>query len=78
MERLQSAGRFTPPSLSQLEETLDLCLQFTGTVVTADLWDVERLPACDRCKSERVERLRRLNRSGRAEQRISCAVCTTP
>jgi radical SAM enzyme (TIGR01210 family) len=75
MERLQSEGRFTPPSLSQLEETLDLCLQFTGTVVTADLWDVERLPACDHCKSERVERLRRLNRSGRAEPRISCAVC---
>jgi archaeosine synthase beta-subunit len=75
MERLHAEGRFTPPSLSQLEETLDLCLRFTGTVVTADLWDVERLSACDHCKSERVERLRRLNRSGRSEPRISCAVC---
>jgi archaeosine synthase beta-subunit len=76
IERLQAEGQFAPPSFSQLEETLDLCLQFTGTVVTADLWDVERLSACDYCKSERVERLRRLNQSGRAEPRISCAVCT--
>jgi radical SAM enzyme (TIGR01210 family) len=75
MERLQGLGHFTPPTLSQLEESLDLSLQFTNTVVTADLWDVERLPACEHCRAERVERLRRTNVSGRAEPRISCGVC---
>jgi len=75
MERLQGLGHFTPPTLSQLEESLDLSLQFTNTVVTADLWDVERLPACEHCRAERVERLRRTNVSGRAELRISCGVC---
>ena len=75
MERLQGLGHFTPPTLSQLEESLDLSLQFTNTVVTADLWDVERLPACEHCRAQRVERLRRTNVSGRAEQRISCGVC---
>jgi len=61
--------------LSQLEECLDLSLHFTSTVVTADLWDAERLPACEHCRSERVERLRRLNVTGCAEPRIGCTVC---
>jgi len=75
MERLQELGHFTPPTLSQLEESLDLSLQFTNTVVTADLWDVDRLPACEQCRAERVERLRLTNVSGRAEPPTSCSVC---
>jgi len=75
MERLQALGHFVPPTLSQLEGALDRCLQFTGTVVTADLWDAERLPACEHCRSERIERLRRLNITGRAEPRIDCSMC---
>ena len=75
MERLQALGEFTPPALSQLEDALDDALRFTGTVVTADLWDAEQLPACDRCRSERIERLRRINLSGRSEARLACAVC---
>ena len=75
LERLQGLGHFTPPTLSQLEESLDVSLQFTSAVVTADLWDVDRLPACEQCRAERVERLRRVNVSGRAEPRISCDAC---
>ena len=75
MERLQALGDVTLPTMSQLEETLDRCLQFTGTVVTADLWDVERLPGCEHCRSERVERLQRLNNTANAEPRIICAMC---
>jgi archaeosine synthase beta-subunit len=75
MERLHALGHFAPPTLSQLEEALDRCLQFTGTVVTADLWDVERLPACEHCRSARIERLRSLNVTGRAEQGIACTMC---
>jgi radical SAM enzyme (TIGR01210 family) len=77
MERLQALGDSTPPTLSQLEEALDRCLRFSRTVVTADLWDVERLPACEHCRSGRVERLGRLNLTGRAEARITCTVCGT-
>jgi radical SAM enzyme (TIGR01210 family) len=75
MERLQAAGHFAPPTLSQLEAALDACLGFTGTVITADLWDVERLPACDSCRAARVERLRRLNLTGRVEAGITCGRC---
>ncbi|HEY5022741.1 MAG TPA: hypothetical protein VII30_09675, partial [Gemmatimonadaceae bacterium] len=75
LERLQGLGHFTPPTLLQLEESLDLSLRFTKAVVTADLWDVDRLPACEHCRAERVERLRRVNVSGRAESRVSCGFC---
>jgi radical SAM enzyme (TIGR01210 family) len=75
LERLQGLGHVTPPTLLQLEESLDLSLQFTSAVVTADLWDVDRLPACEYCRTERVERLRRVNVSGRAESRICCDAC---
>ena len=75
LERLQALEFFTPPTLLQLEESLELSLQFTKAVVTADLWDVDRLPACEHCRAERVERLRRANVSGRAESRVSCGPC---
>jgi archaeosine synthase beta-subunit len=75
IERLQALGLFVPPTLSQLEEALDLSLQLTGTVVTADLWDIERLSACEECRAGRVERLRRLNTTARAEPPIVCSTC---
>ncbi len=75
MERLHALGNFTRPMLSDLESAVDRCLQFASTVVTADLWDVERMPACEACKPGRIARLRRLNASGRAEPRIDCTVC---
>jgi radical SAM enzyme (TIGR01210 family) len=75
MERLRALGAFTPPTLAQLEEALDRCIALGRTVVTADLWDVERLPACEACRSRRVERLARINVMGRAEARIACEVC---
>ena len=75
MERLQSAGHFDPPNLSQLEAALDACVQFASAAVTADLWDIEQLPACAHCRAARIARLRRLNASGRAEPRVSCHMC---
>lgn len=75
MERLAQLGHFTPPTLRQLEEALDRCIGWDGTTVTVDLWDVERLPACQDCRSRRVERLRRLNVTGSPESPVVCDVC---
>ena len=75
MERLEGLGYFTRPTLSQLEDALDSCLRFPDTVVTADLWDVDRLIACDHCSSRRIERLRRVNTTGLGETRIGCNEC---
>jgi hypothetical protein len=75
LEQLQALGHFVPPTLAQLETALEHCLGLASVVVTADLWDVERLPACDACRGERVARLRRLNLTGALEPAIHCALC---
>jgi uncharacterized Fe-S cluster-containing MiaB family protein len=75
MERLEALSHFTPPTLLQLESALDACIHLPSTVITADLWDIERLPACAQCGSARIERLRRINASGKVEEPIVCPVC---
>ena len=75
MERLQSLGDFTPPTLSQLEAALDGCLQFTECVVTADTWDLQLFAPCGACRVARIDRLRRINLTGRPENRVDCAEC---
>lgn len=75
MERIQALGHFTPPTLTQLEEALERSLHHAGCAVTADLWDAERLPACERCRAARVARLRRMNLTGRAEPSVACEAC---
>jgi uncharacterized Fe-S cluster-containing MiaB family protein len=75
MERLEALGLFTPPTLSQVEDAIDSCLGFPSTVVTVDLWDIDRLAACLTCREARIARLGRINLTGRAEARIDCAAC---
>lgn len=75
MERLAKLGDFTPPTLRQLEAALDRCLGWERTVVTVDLWDVERLPACTVCCARRVQRLRRMNVTGLPEWPLVCDAC---
>jgi archaeosine synthase beta-subunit len=75
LERLEALGDFTPPTLSQLEDALDGCLQLKSAVVTADLWDAERLAACEHCKPKRIERLQVVSLTGREQQRITCEWC---
>jgi radical SAM enzyme (TIGR01210 family) len=75
MERLEQLGQFVPPTLAQLETALDESLRFTGAMVTADLWDIERLSRCEECRATRVARLARLNLSASAEPRVTCSAC---
>jgi radical SAM enzyme (TIGR01210 family) len=77
MERLQALGEFVPPTLSQLESALERCSPIRSTVVTADLWDVERLPACEACRADRVARIRSMNLSPNPEppRRVPCSAC---
>jgi radical SAM enzyme (TIGR01210 family) len=75
MERLEALGEFTPPTLAELETALERSIAIGATVVTADLWDVERLAACPACRARRVERLGRMNVTGRAEPAVECAAC---
>lgn len=78
LDRLQSLGKFTPPTLLQLEAALRESQQFADTVVTADLWDAEGLSACAHCRSDRVARLRETNLTGRFQGTVHCDSCGSP
>ena len=77
MEALAAAGIWTPPTLADLEVALDEALAAApaGALVTADLWDLERLLACPRCFEPRRARLKRMNRSGAGEPLPACESC---
>ena len=75
MERLQGLGHFVPPTLRQLEAALECSISFGSAVVTADLWDAERLPGCNGCRQARIARLGRMNLSGQLERAVECAEC---
>jgi radical SAM enzyme (TIGR01210 family) len=61
LERLEALGDFVPPTLAQLETALERCLTIRSAVVTADLWDIERLPGCETCRPQRIARIRAMN-----------------
>jgi uncharacterized Fe-S cluster-containing MiaB family protein len=77
IERLQALGQFVPPTLAQLEHALEQCRGIRSAVVTADLWDIERLPGCESCRPQRVARIQTMNLSPSPEPPapISCSAC---
>ncbi len=79
MELLSREGRFSPPRLAALEETLDRGLALAGQLnrgrVFVDLWDVERFYDCPSCGPQRAARLRQMNLSQRILPAIPCS-CT--
>ena len=77
LELLERDGRFAPPRLVSLEETLDRGLALAGQLgrgrVFVDLWDVERFHSCPNCGPQRVARLRQMNLSQRILPAIECS-----
>lgn len=77
LEELAARGEWTAPALGELEEALDRAMQLAGerAVVTADLWDLERLAGCPACFEARQRRLERLGLTGSGEPRVVCSRC---
>ena len=75
LERLHALGHFTPPRLGDLEAALEASAGFSSAVVTADLWDAERLPGCEACRAARVERMRHVNITGVLSESVMCDAC---
>jgi radical SAM enzyme (TIGR01210 family) len=75
MNLLEQDGRFTPPRLASLEETLAMGIELERGRVFVDLWDIERFFECPKCGPQRAARLRQMNFSQRILPAIECA-CT--
>lgn len=72
MQQLESRGQFCPPTLASLEATLEQGLGLARGRVFADLWEVERLAECPRCRTARADRLRKMNLAQQVLPRIAC------
>ena len=75
MEELAVAGDFSPPSLSTLEAALAYGIKLHRGRVFADLWDVKGGAECLQCHSQRIARLRTMNRSQSIAQPVRCECC---
>jgi radical SAM enzyme (TIGR01210 family) len=78
IDALADLGLFRPPSLADIERSLERALIHAGGRgrVFADLWDLERFATCPHCLSARTQRLHWMN----LEQQIApppprCAAC---
>lgn len=78
MESLQSAGQFTPPSLTSLESALEYGLSLRAGRVFADLWDIESLALCPSCRAARIRRLASMNATQSIPDPVACRDCRGP
>ncbi len=75
VDELAREGLFTPPQLSVVEEALRYGLGIRRARVFVDLWDIERISACDVCRPARLDRLRAANLSQQMGPAVSCVAC---
>ena len=66
---------FSLPTLDSLELALDHAIGLQRGRVFADLWDLERFSACDRCFGPRRARLECMNRSQTIQAPVNCPEC---
>lgn len=77
IEALADAGLFRPPSVADLERSLELALVHADGRgrVFADLWDLERFATCTACAGARRQRLHRMNLEQQIAPGVQCPAC---
>jgi hypothetical protein len=76
MERLMTAGEFSPPRLATLEKTLELALEARGNSrIFADTWDLAQFSTCPACFEKRRQRIHAMNLSQQIPPAIDCPAC---
>lgn len=82
LEALAAEGFFVPPDLALIEaaQEVGLVAQSESTVVSLDLWDLERFAAAPCCSERRIARLCEIEQLGSLHQAppIVCTACTEP
>lgn len=72
MDRLQAEGRFSLPTLDDLEGIFETALLTRRGTVLLDLWDASTLAHCSQCGPARLRRLERMNLSQTVEPPVIC------
>lgn len=74
MDALALEGRFTAPTLAQLEAVQAELVPGPGRCFV-DLWDAGQFAECGSCQDERIARMARINLSQTPEPAIVCDSC---
>ena len=77
LEALAAEGTFRAPRLEDVERSIEsaLAVRHDRGRVFVDLWDLQRLSACQHCFEARRARLHAINLEQRLFSRPSCMVC---
>ncbi len=73
MEQLQAEGLFEPPLVSSLEQVLSDSVAKSTMVVSADLWEWQRLRGlCSHCSQHRLQRMQHMNLTQSVVSPVAC------
>jgi radical SAM enzyme (TIGR01210 family) len=77
IEALAAHGLFRPPTLHDIERSLDVALGHAATMgrVFVDLWDLDKFATCPHCLDARRRRLRIMNLEQQGAQPVRCPHC---
>jgi radical SAM enzyme (TIGR01210 family) len=76
MEWLASSALFSPPTLTAIEMSLELCLHKGHEArIFMDLWDIQQFSDCQQCLNQRIDRLERMNFTQAIPDPVVCS-CT--
>ena len=78
MDALSDLGLFRPPTLADIERSLELALTHAGITgrVFVDIWNLERFASCPECFASRRRRLHTMNLEQQIAPRTDCGACT--
>jgi archaeosine synthase beta-subunit len=74
-DRLMQSGDFAPPDLRTVEDALEYGIGIQRGRVFVDLWDIQQVAACSKCREQRIARLADMNRSQRPGDAVLCDAC---
>lgn len=72
MDILKKNGDFRLPEIPALEEIFEYGISLNAGNVFVDVWDMEKLPGCGKCKDQRIRRLGTMNLSQQIGEKVRC------
>jgi len=72
MDILLKNGDFRLPEISSLEEIQEFGIGLNAGNVFVDVWDLDKLPGCNKCKTIRIGRLNFMNLHQQIGEKIAC------
>lgn len=73
MDWLEDNQYFSTPNIHDLEQVLEFGIKLNKGRIFADLWDLEMFSTCDKCFSEKKERLKMMNFHQMVLDKVDCS-----